>query len=126
MARLVDPDVVEECFRDFVVVSAFSSFFADARLTLARAAPVAKVAMRAEALSLFRQLHRAAGLMPTSNRAAFVRAKVRIEYEAHRGETECARVVFLLRVGETQLENIKSQAAHLTDLFADPRLHSRV
>ena len=29
--------------------------------------------MRAEALSLFRRLHRAAGLMPTSNRASFVR-----------------------------------------------------
>ena len=36
--------------------------------------------MRAEALSLFRRLHRAAGLMPTSNRASFVRAKVRHEY----------------------------------------------
>ena len=81
--------------------------------------------MRAEALSLFRQLHRAAGLMPTSNRAAFVRAKVRHEYEAHRGDLEPDRVRFLLRVGETQLDNIKSQARHLSALFADPNLHSR-
>ena len=81
--------------------------------------------MRAEALSLFRQLHRAAGLMPTSNRTAFVRAKVRHEYEAHRGEPEPDRVRFLLRVGETQLDNIKSQAEHLSALFADPNLHAR-
>ena len=93
------------------------------RVTLARAAQA--VAMRAEALSLFRQLHRAAGLMPTSNRAAFVRAKVRHEYEAHRGEPEPDRVRFLLRVGETQLDNIKSQAEHLSALFADPNLHAR-
>ena len=94
-----------------------------ARVTLARAAQA--VAMRAEALSLFRRLHRAAGLMPTSNRASFVRAKVRHEYEAHRGEPDVDRVRFLLRVGETQLDNIKSQAEHLSALFADPNLHAR-
>ena len=81
--------------------------------------------MRAEALSLFRRLHRAAGLMPTSSRASFVRAKVRHEYEAHRGEPDVDRVRFLLRVGETQLDNIKSQAEHLSALFADPNLHAR-
>ena len=105
--------------RDFFVSASHE------RHSRARGASSRSSAMRAEALSLFRQLHRAAGMMPTSNRAAFVRAKVRDEYEAHRGEPDVDRVRFLLRVGETQLENIKSQAEHLSALFADPNLHAR-
>jgi|TARA_B110000977_G_scaffold159688_2_gene203703 hypothetical protein len=82
--------------------------------------------MRAESLSLFRSLFRASRLMPTSNRAAFVRAKVRAEYELHRLESDGERLDFLLKVGETQLENIVEQAEHLTKTFADPQVHSRV
>jgi succinate dehydrogenase assembly factor 1 len=84
------------------------------------------VGMRAEALSLFRSLWRASRLMPTTARKDFVRAMTRSEFELNRLETDVEKLSFLLKVGETQLDNVTAQAEHLTVTFADPRMHGRV
>ena len=58
-------------------------------------------------------------------RVGFVRAKVRAEYETHRGESDAARIAALRLYGETQLDNVLAQASHLTSVFSDPRAHAR-
>lgn len=57
---------------------------------------------------------------------SYVRAKVRAEYVAHRLETDPERITFLLHLADTQLDQVREQAIHLTTVFADPRVHSRV
>jgi hypothetical protein len=60
-----------------------------------------------------------------TNRTAYVRAKVRAEFDANRaldGEEAAAA----LRLGGAQLDNVKALAAHLTKVFADERVHARV
>mmetsp|Transcript_10002 Transcript_10002/g.24656 ORF Transcript_10002/g.24656 Transcript_10002/m.24656 type:complete len:85 (+) Transcript_10002:21-275(+) len=81
---------------------------------------------RDRALSLFRHLYRAAAGFPTENRVAYVRRKVRVEYDIHRAEADPERVQFLLALAETQLDSVREQAAHLTTVFSDPGVHSRV
>lgn len=59
------------------------------------------------------------------NRTAYVRAKTRAEFERHRG-AEGEALEAALRLGETQRDNVASQAEHLTRVFADERVHARV
>ena len=42
------------------------------------------------------------------------------------GWADPERVQFLLALAETQLDSVHEQAAHLTKVFADPGVHSRV
>ena len=44
----------------------------------------------------------------------YVRAKVRAEYDLHRHETDAERVALLLALADTQLDQVREQAAHLT------------
>ena len=81
---------------------------------------------RPEALSLFRRLFRAARGLPTENRVLFVRALVRREFEAHRDERDPETVAFLVSLGETQLDQVRAHAEHLTKVFSDPGVHARV
>ena len=83
------------------------------------------MSQRTRALSLYRHLYRAAGGFPTDNRVAFIRSKVRHEYDESAGEEDPERVGFLLALAETQLEQVREQARHLTAVFADERVHAR-
>jgi succinate dehydrogenase assembly factor 1 len=109
------------------VISALVVLFVRAGLSSTRHSSRARASMsdRAKVLSLFRKLYRAARSLPTSNRVGFVRAKVRAEYETHRGESDAARIAALRLYGETQLDNVLAQASHLTSVFSDPRAHAR-
>ncbi len=82
--------------------------------------------MRAEALCLGRSLGRAARLMRTTGRKDFGGGMTRSEFELNRLETDVEKLSFLLKVGETQLDNVTAQAEHLTVTFGDPRMHGRV
>ncbi|KAL3669092.1 hypothetical protein V7S43_005476 [Phytophthora oleae] len=78
---------------------------------------------RAEALRLYRAIYRAAGKMPTRDRANYVRRRLRYEYEEAREETNPERIRFLLRLAETQLETVVVQAEHLSSTFSSPDYH---
>ena len=54
-----------------------------------------------------------------------MRAKVRREYETHRLEADPEKVTFLLRLAETQLDQVRGQARHLAEVFSDPGVHAR-
>ena len=58
-------------------------------------------------------------------RKGYVRAKVRREYETHRLEADPEKVTFLLRLAETQLDQVRGQARHLAEVFSDPGVHAR-
>ena len=53
-----------------------------------------------------------------------MRAKVRREYDTHRLEADPEKVTFLLRLAETQLDQVRGQARHLK-VFSDPGVHAR-
>ena len=59
------------------------------------------------------------------NRTSYVRAKVRHEYDAHALEADPTKVTFLLRLAETQLDQVREQASHLAKVFSDPGVHVR-
>jgi len=69
--------------------------------------------MQPAPLSLYRALLRAARLMPTSNRRQYIKKRARAEFESSRGETDPARIRFLMDFGMVSLDNIHAQAAHL-------------
>ena len=58
------------------------------------------------------------------NRTSYVRAKVRHEYDAHALEADPTKVTFLLRLAETQLDQVREQASHLAKVFSDPGVHA--
>jgi succinate dehydrogenase assembly factor 1 len=64
-------------------------------------------------------------LVIQENRTGYVRAKVRREYETHRLEADPEKVTFLLRLAETQLDQVREQARHLAEVFSDPGVHAR-
>ncbi|CAI5729225.1 unnamed protein product [Hyaloperonospora brassicae] len=76
-----------------------------------------------EALRLYRAIYRAAAKMPTRDRINYVRRRLRHEYDVAREETDPERLMFLLRVAETQLETVEVQAEHLNATFASPDYH---
>eukprot|EP00750_Incisomonas_marina_P014955 INCI1802.2.p1 GENE.INCI1802.2~~INCI1802.2.p1 ORF type:complete len:206 (+),score=37.63 INCI1802.2:216-833(+) len=69
-----------------------------------------------KARSLYREIIRASKAMPTINRRDFIRARARREFDLATGETDPEKIDFHLRFAETQLESIKVQAQHLTEL----------
>ena len=56
---------------------------------------------------------------------AYVRSKVRTEFYENRLETDPEKVRFLLDLADTQLDQVREQATHLTNIFSDPRVHAR-
>ena len=54
--------------------------------------------------------------MPTINRRDFIRARARREFDLAVGEVDAGKIDFHLRYAETQLETIRVQAEHLTEL----------
>lgn len=71
--------------------------------------------MSAEALSLYRQILRAARLMQTELRQVHVCRKARTEFEKAR-HADAQQQTFLLALADTQIDNIKAQAQHLQHL----------
>ena len=71
---------------------------------------------RSAALALYRSLLRAAASMPTHNRRALVRARARSAFEAAASQRDPLTLAELFLLGETQLENARIQASHLTVL----------
>ncbi|EGZ07740.1 hypothetical protein PHYSODRAFT_528838, partial [Phytophthora sojae] len=65
----------------------------------------------------------AAGKMPTRDRTNYVRRRLRHEFDEAREETNPERILFLLRLAETQLETVEVQAQHLTSTFSSPDYH---
>jgi len=56
---------------------------------------------------------------------AYVRAKVRAEFEAKR-DVGAADAEEARRLGQAQLDNVRALAEHLTRVFSDERVHARV
>ena len=80
----------------------------------------ATAATRARALSLYRQLLRAAQKMPTANRRNFVVNKTRDEYRDNMELMDAEQIEFHLRLADTHLDTVIVQAEHLTKLNNDP------
>jgi len=80
----------------------------------------ATTATRVRALSLYRQLMRAAKKMPTANRRNFVVNKTRDEYRDNMEITDAEQIEFHLRLADTHLDTVIVQAEHLTKLHNDP------
>lgn len=80
----------------------------------------ATAATRTRALSLYRQLMRAAKKMPTANRRNFVINKTRDEYRDNMDLANAEEIEFYLRLADTHLDTVIVQAEHLTKLHNDP------
>ena len=77
-------------------------------------------ATRQKALSLYRQLLRAAQKMPTPNRQRFVIRKTRSEFKANINLTDPEAIKQCIRLADTNLDTVLVQAEHLTKLVNDP------
>ena len=77
-------------------------------------------ATRQKALSLYRQLLRAAEKMPTPNRQRFVIRKTRTEFKANINLTDSEAIKQCIRLADTNLDTVLVQAEHLTKLVNDP------
>jgi hypothetical protein len=71
------------------------------------------MSQRGAVLSAYRALLRAARELPTSNRKAWVKKRVREDFRAARGEQDPERVAFLLQFADVSLENVQSQVSTL-------------
>ncbi|ETV86051.1 hypothetical protein H257_02538 [Aphanomyces astaci] len=80
---------------------------------------------RQQALSFYRKIYRTAGLMPTKDRTEFVRRRLRGEYDQYRHETNPARIEFLIKVADTQLDTLEIQVAHFSRVFSSPSYHNQ-
>ena len=69
---------------------------------------------RIRALSLYRQILRAADTMPTPNRQNYIKRKTRSEYRKHMTLTDIDEIVFQLRLADTNLDTVLVQAEHLS------------
>eukprot|EP00128_Syssomonas_multiformis_P016911 Colp12_sorted_trinity150504_noHs@25670 len=69
-----------------------------------------------EVLRLYRDILKAARLMPTQNRRDFIQKKARAEFKKSKNVTDSEEQAFLFNLGETQLDTIQLQAQHLTQL----------
>ncbi len=74
---------------------------------------------RSKAISLYRQLLRAATKMPTPNRQNYILSRVRDEYKANMNLTNPKDIEFCIKLADTNLDTILVQAEHLTRLFND-------
>ena len=77
-------------------------------------------ATRQKALSLYRQLLRAAQKMPTPNRQRFVIRKTRSEFKANINLTDPEAIKQCIRLADTNLDTVLVLAEHLTKLVNDP------
>ena len=77
-------------------------------------------ATRQKALSLYRQLLRAAMKMPTPNRQKFVIRKTRSEFKANINLKDPEAIKQCIRLADTNLDTVLVQAEHLTKLVNDP------
>lgn len=75
---------------------------------------------RARVLALYRDIIRAARMMPTKNRELYVKAKARLEFRRGAAVTSPAEIEELVAYAELSLENVTSQAATLTRIARDP------
>ncbi|OQR92994.1 hypothetical protein ACHHYP_03041 [Achlya hypogyna] len=78
---------------------------------------------RSQAISFYRSIYRAAGLLPSKDRTQFVRRRLRSEYEKYLHETNPERISFLLQVADTQLDTLLVQVEHYNQVFSDPSYH---
>jgi hypothetical protein len=76
--------------------------------------------LRLRALSLYKQLLRAAYRMPTPNRTNYIINKTRAEYRKHIKLVDREEIEFQLRLADTNLDTVLVQAEHLSRLFRDP------
>ncbi len=86
---------------------------------------LAASATRSRALSLYRQLLRGAKKMPTPNRKNFVINKTRNEYRVNMHLNNPEEIEFCLKLADTNVDTILTQAEHLTNLFNDPTYRFR-
>ncbi|KAF0852857.1 mitochondrial Complex1_LYR family protein [Andalucia godoyi] len=70
--------------------------------------------MKQHIIGLYRSLIRAGQHMPTENRRQFIVHRTRAEFRENMHETDTEKIQFLYALGETHLETVKIQAAHLT------------
>ena len=89
-----------------------------------QAAPSSPLPSRPAVLSLYRSLIRSASHLPTSNRVSFVLARSRLELDLNRHVVGAAAVEELRIVGDTHLDTVRVQAAHLNKVFGTPGYHS--
>ena len=75
----------------------------------------------AEVVRLYRALLRTAARLPTANHRNFVLRKVRADFRAPLGPGE--ELAFMLRLGETHLETLQLQSAHLDKVINSPGYH---
>jgi len=73
---------------------------------------------RAHTRNLYRSIIRAALQMPTQNRRDWLRKKARAEFKKNKSETDDKKIDFMVKLAETQLENIQIQSQHLSSLFS--------
>ncbi|KAF0700249.1 Aste57867_9204 [Aphanomyces stellatus] len=78
---------------------------------------------RTQVLSLYRQIYRVAGHMPSKDRKDFVRRRLRSEYEKYRHESNHERLEFLIKVADTQLDTLQIQTQHFSSVFSNPDYH---
>ena len=76
---------------------------------------------RTAVCSLYRALLRTASQLPTANHRRFVLQKVRADFRAPLAPGEA--LAFRLQLGETHLETLQLQRAHLTDVINTPGYH---
>lgn len=77
--------------------------------------------MSIQAISLYRQILRAAKLMPTELRQVYVLRKARAEFEKAR-HADPQEQQALLALADTHIDNIQVQAQHLQHLVGTGKL----
>jgi hypothetical protein len=80
------------------------------------------MSQRAAALGLLRALLREAKRMPTGNRRRFVRDRALAGFRDARAEADPERLTFLMRLADTQLDNVRVQVGVLNELAASGNL----
>ena len=73
------------------------------------------------ALGLYRQILRAAKLMPTENRRLHIVRKARREFDECR-QADPQQQEFLFALADSQIDNIEAQARHLQELVDTGKL----
>jgi len=66
-----------------------------------------------QVLLLYRKIIKEALKLPTQNRRDWVRNKARYEFKTNKNVNDPEQIQFLITLGETHLESLQVQAAHL-------------
>lgn len=78
---------------------------------------------RSRVLSLYASILRAARNMPTNNRKNYIRKKARDSFREKMNLSDIKEIEFYCQYAEISLDNVNSQAEHLSKLSQDPRMH---